>query len=448
MYSTIHRRLITPLVEARTGCRYAGEYRKLLRTQYRDRDEIERRKVGALRSLLMHAYENTVFYRERFDTAGFNPADFRSLEELEGIPPLTREDLNGRLDDLTAGNFTPAQLHKDSTGGSSGLPTFFRRDNACLRVKTASENRFNNWSGWRPGELVLRYWPALKDFGAASVKPLVSYLKDKYFWRYHQIYAGKLDEDRLRRHVEEFRRYSPQLVRAFPNALQTFAEFVKAERMRLRVTHGVYTMGEPLSGSQRALFEEVFDCPVFNCYATREAGNIACECREHKGMHVAEELVHVEVVNRRANGVGELLVTDLVNYGMPLIRYAIQDAASEVRGDCGCGRNLARINLESGRLLDHFVSPVNGALVHGDVLLRTLLFGPRVGRVQLIQDRLDHATIRLAESDFSRGDVEAHMRKGMTELFGGRMAVDFEYVDEIPFLPSGKYAFVRRTYKE
>ena len=87
--------------------------------------------------------------------------------------------------------------------------------------------------------------------------------------------------------------------------------------------------GESLEPFHREIFREAFNAETFNMYGTREVGNIACECDCHEGLHIAMETSLVEVVDQGrpvADGTeGEIIVTDLTNYGFPMIRYAIED---------------------------------------------------------------------------------------------------------------------------
>ena len=58
---------------------------------------------------------------------------------------------------------------------------------------------------------------------------------------------------------------------------------------------------------------------------------LACDCDRHAGMHVFEDLVHVEVVDDDGRAVPDgtpgsrILVTNLVNRTQPLIRFELTD---------------------------------------------------------------------------------------------------------------------------
>jgi phenylacetate-CoA ligase len=423
----------------------SAAYRDLSQSQYRDPGALKELQLGKLKKLIVHAYEHTAFYKKRLDQIRLNPYRLNSFEEFKRIPPLTREDLNGSLESMIAQNIDKTELHFDSTGGSTGLATQFARNNGCLGIKKASEYRFNNFAGWSPGEKILYYWPALMDFSAQQKPPVV--LKKKLFSRQLALHAGRLNDRILSDHVAYFSKFKPDLVRAFPNSLQIFAEYVLDRKLEFKVKRGVICVGEPLNDYQRQLFRRVFNCDTLNCYVSRECGNIACECENHSGLHVADELLYLEIGNDKEGEIGELIITDLENYGMPLIRYRIQDASKWAKGKCACGRNLMKIDLNAARLTDYLISPHDGAKISGSTLVHYLLaVGPRVGRFKLIQDKADHLLIQMTENFEKNKNGIDHARTTIDRIFKGAMKIDIEFVEDLPFLESGKYRFVERTF--
>jgi phenylacetate-CoA ligase len=121
------------------------------------------------------------------------------------------------------------------------------------------------------------------------------------------------------------------------------------------------------------MLARAFGPAIFETYGSRETMLIAAECEAHDGMHIQEENLVVEVVrDRRAVPPGEpgdVVVTDLHNFGMPMIRYVNGDvailAASVV---CACGRGLARVARVDGRradtLIDRDGNDVPGIVFH------------------------------------------------------------------------------------
>ncbi len=158
-----------------------------------------------------------------------------------------------------------------------------------------------------------------------------------------------------------------------------------------------------LEPSARTLIEEVFGCRVFNRYGCREVSVIASECAEHAGMHVMAEGLYVEVVRgdrpAQPGELGAVLVTDLLNLAMPLVRYRIGDMAAVEDGGCACGRGLPRLRTVEGRVTDFLVG-TDGRLVSGAALTVCVVAKrPTLGQVQLWQDRPGRVLYKIRGND-------------------------------------------------
>jgi phenylacetate-CoA ligase len=83
-------------------------------------------------------------------------------------------------------------------------------------------------------------------------------------------------------------------------------------------------------------------CRFVQKYGTSELGVVAGACGDSPAMHVFEDLFHVEVLRHGkpapAGEVGRIVVTDLINTTMPLIRYEVGDVGRLHPGQCACGR--------------------------------------------------------------------------------------------------------------
>jgi phenylacetate-CoA ligase len=445
MYSVLNNIFLQPIVERRSNLSTRPYYSNLISSQFWESSKLREYQWEQISKIIQHAYTNTKFYRKRFDEADIRIKDIQNFSDFSKIPPLSREELNANLEDMLATNMKRQDIHYDSTGGSTGLSTKFARDNQCLRIKKAAEYRFNNFSEWRPGEKCLYYWPAIKDFAKPGKLPKM--VTAKLFSRHLQLYAGHLDHGILETHLKMFNAYKPDLVRCFPSSLEVFAKYVKERKTVLKVKKGLLCVGESLNSYQRMLFKEVFDCNVYNCYVSRETGNIACECKENNGLHIADELLYLESKPIGSNPVGENIITDLTNYGMPLIRYRIQDASIPVSEKCACGRGLSRIQLEGARLSEYFISPVDDSFISGASLIHHLLVnGPQETRIQLNQDLKNHILVKIVGTQIKNDIYVRHIKKELNKIFSEAMKIDFEFVEEIPMLKSGKYCFAKRTF--
>src|SRR5207245_1152565 len=141
---------------------------------------------------------------------------------------------------------------------------------------------------------------------------------------------------------------------------------------------------------------------------------------------------------------GSVLVTDLLNGAMPLIRYRIGDVACWAPGDCPCGRGLPRLGRVAGRVTDFLVG-ADGRLVSG-VFLATYVVAqrPSLGQVQIRQHRAGAVTYRIRPgSGFDSNADGDYLREATRRHLGEGAACEWEAVDELRAEPSGKFLFSR-----
>ena len=446
LYESFVKNISYPLIARREGFQGLRRHLSFLEnSQYWSIDKIKEYQTARIKSVLIHAYQNTLYYKQTFDQAGFNPFDFNSLDDMQKIPLLTKGVLNRELEKMIATNMKTNQIHKDATGGSTGRRTEFYRDNACLSFKKAIEFRVNRWAGWDIGEKIAYYWPAVQDF--TKGKSLKSKIKNALGHRSLMLYSGKLNEEVLSEHYSLLASFKPTILRVFPNPLSVLATYMKETGKPRIPVKGIVSVGEPLLESHRRLFQEVFESQVYNCYVSRECGNMAAQCDPLKEeMHVNDEMVFLEFKNEKGadSGPQKILVTDLVNYGMPLIRYQIEDMGFPVRETCTCGRGLSMMKMEAGRASDFLLSPYDKSKVSGASFLHHLVAeGPKVGQIQVIQDGISHLTIKIRKDEAFSEDMLKHFERVIEKIFRGKMEYDIEFVAEIKHERSGKYMFTK-----
>ena len=401
-----------------------------------------------LKEILIYAYENTVYYRKIFSEAGFNPYRFRHPDEICKIPFLTKEIIRENYSDLLSVKYSDKERHCSETGGTTGVKMVFCRDNECLSMKEASLLRFDTWTGWKIGEVSSLVWPAQQDYvGNYNWK---SRIINAFYLRQLVCPAAVIDEDLIKGYLGKFQIQKPKMIRAFPSPIHEIAQYVLKNQMELPGVKGIVTTGEPLLRQQREEISQAFQGPVFDSYRTREMGPVAQECEQHYGLHVNAETLFVEIIpgdeSTPDDETGEVVVTDLLNRGMPFIRYQIGDYARFLRGECDCGRKLPQLETIEGRTGDVFITPDNRRIMAGSLVLYLIDESPgKTGQVQILQDRLDHLTILSTGDPPLSNQIKEYQYRKVKELFGKEMQISFKTVESIPREPGGKYRFAKCT---
>jgi phenylacetate-CoA ligase len=256
-----------------------------------------------------------------------------------------------------------------------------------------------------------------------------------------------LDSQRLQEFVGAIRRHQPGLIFGHAHSLYLVASALEKAGIQDIRPNGIISTAMPLHDYQRKVIERVFAVPATNRYGCEEVSLIASECNVHHGLHVAAESIYTEV--RGTGETGPILVTDLSNFAMPLIRYQTGDVITMSSRTCPCGRGLPLIEKVEGRDADYVVTPA-GKLISGISLTENFAVLIRgAAQVQIIQETLTHLRVRMVVdhqfTDQSREDI----RKLVLETFGQTMNYDLELVDVIPQEASGKYRFcISRVARE
>jgi phenylacetate-CoA ligase len=441
LYGKLYLSWLYPFYESTLRKRKTFDhYRYLKKSQWYGRDELLEIQFREVKKLLQHAYEQAPFYRQSFQEAGITPGDIKSHDDLRKLPVIDKDVIRANKDQMVAQNFVGQTLPK-ATGGSTGQPLEFEYTRASYEWRVATRLRGYEWAGCHEGEKVGYIWGA-----AVGNPPLTQRAKE---WFHHALLRQKyfntflFDNEAIADVCRSLKRYSPEVLVAYTTPMYNFAVSVREQGIDPPQVRSVITAAEKVQDFQRKTIEEVFGCKVFNTYGSREFMLIASECEAHGGLHVNVENLYVEIVhddkNLDPNGPGELLVTDLHNYGMPFIRYNIGDLGVPwTNGECACGRGLPMIADVEGRLLDTIITP-EGRMVPGEFFPHLAKEFNEIKQFQVIQNEIERLVIKVVPSREFTGTPLEQFKGEITGVIGNGLELDIQMVDEIPLTATGKY---------
>jgi phenylacetate-CoA ligase len=431
----LNRHLLQPLAAAKNRSRHLAHLRLLRQTQFDPPAVIRGRQLAMLKAALRHAFDTVPYYAQSWKKAGVHPNDLRALEYLRHFPILTKADIRANERELLSNRFDSAKLLVKTTSGSTGVPLRIRIDEAGKQWKAACTLRSDEWSGYRLGQRVAKVWgnPEYRQFGFRGR------LRNTLLDRAVYLDTLNLDDARIHSFAEMLRRHRPGLLFGHAHSLYLLADRMKKAGITGVRPHGIVSTAMPLHAWQRTVIEDVFGTKATNRYGCEEVSLIACECDQHRGLHVNADSVFVEVEG--GGPTGNLLVTDLTNFAMPLIRYRIGDVVTMADRACGCGRGLPLVESVEGRDADYVVTP-SGSLISGISLTENFaLHIPGAAQVQIVQETVHHLRIRLVPDDRYDANGERTIARLVRDTFGPTVRHDVELVSAIPQEPSGKYRF-------
>lgn len=415
---------------------------ELDRVQWLSRKEVLAYQRDKLHKMLVYAYKFVPYYRRTFDRVGFHPDDILTdLAAFQKIPTISKPIIRDNFDDLvTTDPSRQGELIQNTTGGSTGQPLIFIQDSNFRDYVMAGVHFHFEYTGWKFGECHAYIWGT--NYEIATQKAIRTRLLDWSLNRF-LINAYALSESSMAGFVQKIRKRRPKLLIGYPSALERFAKYVEVNHLDDIKFSAISSTAEVLYPSQREFLERTFDCEVLDRYGARELGGIACECLEHKGMHINAGEVYVEILR---DGVpvpvgekGEVVVTNLNNYGLPFIRYRVGDIGQLSDTVCSCGRGLPMMDVLQGRRVDMFKTK-DGREVWGGFI--SLMFDMKsVKQFQVVQKSFDKLVVRIVKDapldEAKLAAIERTVHLGL----GEDVEVAFEYPQEIAVEDSGKYRY-------
>ncbi|MBN1152840.1 MAG: phenylacetate--CoA ligase family protein, partial [Dehalococcoidia bacterium] len=347
LYRWTTRHMFAPAYDLIRGTHTMRHLSQLEETQWWPRERIRELQSSRLRRLMHHVYERVPYYREVMDQRGIRPEDITSPSDLPRMPMLTKDLVRSHTKTLLANDFPRSQLLDGSTGGSTGTPLcFYASRQGRWTYGYGRTLRAMQWAGVFPGDRTVSVTKRrLPGSESESVMERLSHHLSRGVF----IDCSRFSDQSLPDVVRRIEASHARALRGYVSAICILADYISRSGKPAPDVDAVVVGGEQLFDEQRELLQRVFGRQPFSRYSSFENFEIAMECEAHYGMHVNAEDLIVEIVDDEGRplppGVrGHLLVTNLHEFGMPLVRYDTDDESSWSEQPCSCRRQLPLIN--------------------------------------------------------------------------------------------------------
>lgn len=364
-------------------------------------------------------------------------------EALVHLPITTKSVLRRNFDALISESSEVRNLFQESTSGSTGEPTRLLIDlSSRIRQNTVIvRNRF--WLGIRQGETVAHLWGSAVDQARSQTARgrLHGWVAREFYYS-----SAALSASEMREYARCIQRSSARLLVGYPSTLLEFAEYCRDNGIRFPSLAAIVCSAESLYENQRSSIREAFGVPVVNRYGCREVGDIAQERIDSKGLLVNSDRILVELVGidtplYPGYVQGEVLLTDLDNFGMPLIRYRVGDVA-EWASKSKENQSYPLLAKVEGRTLD-VIRTSSGRRIGGTFFTRLLRSRPGIRKFQIYQPRENAVVVRwIPDAGLDPKDID-YLESEISNACGVGVEVRFESVGAIAPEPNGKYRLVK-----
>lgn len=302
---------------------------------------------------LNYISENSPYYKSLFNENSISTDEIKSFEDLNKIPITSKEDLQKFNSEFIS---VPEEDIIDfvTTSGTLGSPVNFALNNADLDRLAENEYRSFLMAGVKKEDKVQITTTLDRRFMAGLA----------YFLGLRKLGAGiiRTGSGLPQLQWESIERFRPNYLVAVPSFLLKMIHYAEANNLDFKNSSvkAAICIGEPLrdlDNNLNALGRKItdhWDIELFSTYASTEMSTAFSECIEHKGNHVATDLIYTEILDENGKHVlpgeiGELVVTPLGVETMPLLRFATGDMLTFKENPCACGRNTIRLSSIIGR---------------------------------------------------------------------------------------------------
>lgn len=439
--SELIRRFLYPPYQRRLTPLAYRHLKELRSYEFASREQVERVQWRKLQSIVCYAAKHVPYYRSLFREQGIVPEDISTPMDFARLPILTKAIVQTRLKELIAECRDSKDGLPNASGGSTGKPVHFYQDQAYWEFAQACEWFVEGWWGIRPGDRTASVWGCDRDLSQQS-------------WR-EQLYgiivqtrmcnAFALSEAQLDKFARMLMSWQPRFITGYASALGMFARFL-LDRPKIRIRPvAIKSSAETLTRADREAVEKALAAPLYDFYGSREVNNLAAECPWHKGLHVNTMGRYVEIVADAGQplppGVpGQIVVTDLTNWFMPLLRYQMNDVSEWMAELCPCGRQFPRLARIFGRSSD-FITAADGRAIHGEYFTHIFYGIPNVKSFQVVQERVGAIRIDVLVGDSNPDAVLEEVRRRLGKAIGPELVYELRRVEKIERPASGKFRF-------
>ena len=404
---------------------------QLKRNQWVKEEELINIQQHKLQAIVHHAYNNVPYYHEMFNAHGIKPDDIKTVKDLQNLPITTKKELQGNYPDKIIAKGTDINRCRiKTTSGSTGRPL-----NICLGKKTMSYYA------------ALGYYTFFES-GLKLTDKVVSFelpeqpVRNAWFQRLGILRRETLSlREPIENIINALMIMKPDVIYCQPSMLSVLAKEIVTKNITGISPRIIITHAETLTDHSRKEISDAFKTVIYDIYGSTESSSLAFQCNKHSGYHMISDSVIIEFIKDGKNIVGdepgEIVITSLYNYEMPLIRYKLGDIGIPSSEKCNCGRTFPRLRSIEGRTDDFFTLPSGRTISsRGSRLIKYI---PGIIEFRIIQEEKDRFIVQVVKGkEFSEDSISQIKQQIRACCLGENVSCEVELVKELPRERTGK----------
>jgi len=365
-----------------------------------------------------------------------------NLAQLEQFPVINKQIVREKFEHFRSLDYKNRHMHEVSTSGSTGKPFKILHDGNKRDRNTADTIFFAERAGFELGSRLyyLRLWDKQykKNWLLSLLQNISMHSVDNLSDHNVAKLISALEKDKSNKNLL-----------AYTSALDSICKYLDKNQkdfgQRKFKVNSVIAIAEALGSDVKNKVLEYFGTEVVSRYSNSENGILAQQKINGQtgNFEINWASYHIEILDLNHDRPvdpgepGRIVITDLFNYSMPLIRYDTGDVGVLQQDPEHHTVSFARIE---GRKMDMFTN-TKGEYVSSHIIHHILQF-KGIEQFQFVEEENGIYIIKLKVSERLDDRSERTLHDRYMEYFGEDAKIKIKYVDDIPLLPSGKRKLV------
>ena len=412
------------------GGKIRKAYKDIEKCYYNGNKHIEK----DISNLLEHAKKTTKFYSKY------------TGNKIQEFPVMDKRLIIDNYDDIKSSDYIGKKLHKMSTSGSTGTPFTVIQDKIKRSRVIAEVLFFGKKCGYTFGQkqVFFRVW--VKSVKKSKLKQFLQNMITEDI--------SNLDSNKME-HIKEILTTDKKIrnILSYASTMGQVSKYLLERNYNPKdfSVKSIICGSELLQDETRNNLKKVFGCDVVSRYANEENGVLGQECVDKQEFHLNTSSYYCEFLKLDEDKPAEkgelarIVITDLYNYALPMIRYDTGDLAIVGEADCDIKANTV-IKEIFGRKVD-LIYNTKGEALSPHTITNNMWEVKNIKQFKFTQISQNEYVILLnAEKDFDKKQ-EKEIREKFEAILGNEANIKIEYTDEIPVLASGKRKYIENLYR-
>ena len=393
-------------------------------------EEINQYQEEQIQKLLSHAKETVPYYSKQDNTI------------LSDWPVVNKNILRASCDSVLSNAYKKDELIAMSTSGSTGTPFTCWQDRNKKKHVNAETLYYNGKIGFSIGRRIIYLRSVVSEVEKSKLQ---QFAQNIYLLDCNDLSDNGIKEKL--KFIVEYSRNGGAMLMGYASTLTAFQKYFDKygyDDVKGAKIYGVVSGSEMLYDATRSSIEKAFNCKCVSRYANEENGFLGQDWDKNNVflMNRADYLVEILKIDSdepaEDEEVGRIVVTDLYNYAMPMIRYDTGDVGARVKVIHN-GRERYAVGSFGGRIVDS-VKDFNGNPVSPHAITNLMWKYKKIRQFQFVQKaKGKYQLILNAQKD----DVnEKELIQDYKKIFGPNSDFVVSYCDDIPVLASGKRRYI------